>query len=72
VHRLDVLDPGERDVVVGPAPGHRDRHLVVLGPVEDPVAERREPFHHVERVLGAFCVDVKLGHVDPWMPVKSF
>ena len=65
MHRLDVLDPGEGDVVVGPAPRDRHRHLVGLGAVEDPVAQRGEALDHVERVLGAIGLDVKLGHVDP-------
>ena len=65
MHRLDVLDPGEGDVVVGPPPRDRHRHLVGLGAVEDPVAQRRQALDDVERVLGTIGLDLKLGHVDP-------
>ena len=66
VERLHVLDPGERHVVVGPAPGDGDGHLVGLGPVEDPVAQRREALDDVEGMLVPIVIfDVELGHGGP-------
>ena len=63
MERLHVLDPGEGDVVFAPAPGHRDGHLVGLGAVENPVADRGEPFDDVEGVFRPIDVfDVKLSH----------
>ena len=56
MQRLDVVHPGERDVIVGPAAAHRDRDLVVAGAVERPVVHRGEPLDHVDRIaLRARC-----------------
>ena len=65
VQRLHVLDPGEGDVVIGPAAGDRDGHLVGLGPVEDPVPQRSEPLDHVEGMFRAIGFEMNLRHVDP-------
>ena len=65
MHRLHILDPGEGDVVIGPPPRNRNRHLVGLGPVEDPVPHGGKPLDHVERVFGSVGVEVELGHIDP-------
>src|SRR3954467_2193916 len=66
VHGLDVLDPGEGDVIVGPAARDRHRHLVGLGAVEDPIPKGGEPLHDIEGMFGTIDVDLELGHVDPW------
>ena len=65
VQGLDIGDPGEGDVVFGPASGHGDRHLVVVGPVEGPFVERSEAFQHIERVLAALDFEFDVGHADP-------
>ncbi|CAH1663875.1 hypothetical protein CHELA40_15479 [Chelatococcus asaccharovorans] len=60
-----VLDPGEGDVIVGPAAGHRDRHLVVLGAIEGPVVIRRKPFDNVEGMLRAINFKLDVRHAEP-------
>jgi hypothetical protein len=68
VEGLDVLDPGEGHMVIGPAAGAGDRHFVGLGPVEDPVAQGRQTLDDVERMLvpvRVVEVDVEKRHDDP-------
>ena len=51
MQRLDVVHPGEGDLVVGPLAAHQDGDLVVAGALERPVVGRGDPLDHVERIV---------------------
>jgi hypothetical protein len=57
MQRLDLVHPGERDMVVGPAAAHRDGDFIVTGAVERPLVHRGEPLDHVDRVVCALVVE---------------
>src|ERR1700693_727619 len=47
---LDVVHPGEGDLIVGPFPAHQDGDLVLAGALERPVVRRRHAFYDLEGI----------------------
>ena len=52
MQRFLVREPGEGDVVIGEPARDQDRNLVVLGPVEVPLVDRRQTLDDVDRMFG--------------------
>src|SRR3954469_20208456 len=50
MQRLDVVHPGEGNLVVAPLAAHQHGDLVVAGALERPVVDRGDAFDHVERI----------------------
>ena len=50
MQRLDVVHPGERNLVVAPPAADQHGDLVVAGALERPVVDRGDAFDHVERI----------------------
>ena len=55
VKRLEIREPGEGDMVVGPAAGHGYGDFVLVVTVEGPIIRGGELFDHVDRMLQAIC-----------------
>src|ERR1043166_4267219 len=72
MQRLDVVHPGEGDLIVGPAALHRDRDLVVAVAVERPVMQRRKALDHVDRIVLAFRVMLDQRHARPHISVLGW
>ena len=68
MQRLDVVHPGEGDLVVGPLAGDQDGDLVVAGALERPVVARRQALDHVERIDPGFVRVGDLGHAVSALP----
>src|SRR6202023_1880022 len=55
-------EPGEGDIVLGPAAGDRDRNFVLFVPVERPVIARGDSLDDVQGVFGAVAVELQKRH----------
>ena len=67
MQRLEILHPGEGDMIVGPASGDRDRDLVVAGPLEGPVIGVRDLLDDIHRV--DFAGNVEFDQFHEMLPV---
>src|SRR6516165_7193765 len=62
MQRLDVVHPGERDLVVGPFPAHQDSDLVLAGTLEGPVVRRGHAFHDLQGINARWLAQIDKGH----------
>src|SRR5580692_2671738 len=62
MQRLDVVHPGEGDLIVGPLPAHRDGDLVLAGALERPVVRRGHAFHDLEGIDARPMAHIDKGH----------
>src|SRR3954463_6029952 len=67
MQRLDVVHPGEGNLVVAPLAAHQHGDLVVAGALERPVVDRGNAFDHVERIRPWMIGERDLRHaVSGW------
>ena len=58
VKRFEIFEPGEGDVIGGPAAIDGDRDFILVLAVERPLVDRREALHDIHRMLGARDFDM--------------
>jgi len=71
VQRLDVVHPGVRELIIGPATGHENRDLVVARAFERPVVDRRDSLDHVQRVQSGIVGVAREGHDVSALPIGA-
>jgi hypothetical protein len=54
MQRLQILAPREREVMIAPAPRHREIELVTPGPFERPAVLLHRPLEHIDRMGGGW------------------
>src|ERR1019366_1633756 len=59
---LHIGEPGEGDIVIGPAAGDRDRNFVLFVAVEGPMIMRGDALDDIDRVFAAIEVELQKRH----------
>src|SRR5262249_61337754 len=68
VQRLDLVHPGERHLVIGPAAGNDETDLVLAGPFERPVVAGSHMLDDIERTATIIMRGFDEGHAVSTLP----
>jgi hypothetical protein len=71
MQRLDVVEPGEGNLVVAPAAADQHGDLVVAGALERPIVECGDAFDDIERVRPWMLCELRLRHAVPKLSLVS-